>query len=510
MKALACLLLLLLSVDGYTQTDTLQNRMLSPADLQADFRYFRQLLEETHPGLYRYTPKPVMQARLDSLAGSLNQPLSVFGFYRIISGLIADIRCAHTHALPSKAWQTLFAQRWKTLPFFMFPIDGKSYILFNGTADQRIRPGFELLSINGQPIQEIQQIMYRYHWSDGYIQTSKDASLQGQLFALFYYWFIGQPDTYALTFRSLTGDTIRVEVPAEPFATSLKMMKKNPVNKQMMAWYNRRKPKTPWRISFPDDVPQTAYLRIDSFGGGKDSDEAAARFRAFMDKSLATMKTKNVRHLIVDLRSNPGGWDVQGVELFTYLAKADTAVRYYHRHHTVTDSSSFLRFSDIPADALKSIKQQLIPEKDGTFTEVADDDSWELRPQLPKPNRFSGQVYILMDGRSGSTTAEFLAVAHAHRIGTFIGTESGGAYEGGNGGSFINLALPKSRIQVTTPLVYYTNGVGKPDQPGRGTLPDYSLPLQIDNVLNHTDSQLDLAKKLIREQSPGTAGHTSK
>jgi C-terminal processing protease CtpA/Prc len=144
-----------------------------------------------------------------------------------------------------------------------------------------------------------------------------------------------------------------------------------------------------------------------------------------MDESLAKMAKKQARHLIIDLRDNAGGWDIQGVELFTYLMKSDTAVRYYRRHHTITDSSEFLQFSDIPVSVLKTIKQQLIAEKDGTFTEKEDDDSPELRPQLPKPNRFKGQVYMLMNGKSGSTTSEFLAVAHANQIGVFVGEESG-------------------------------------------------------------------------------------
>ena len=504
MKAFVCLLLLS-SLWGYAQpgTDSLQTKLLQPADMQADFQYLRRLLEETHPGLYRYTPKAIMQAKLDSIASTLNQPLPFYTFFRSVTALIADIRCAHTHALPAKAWQKQYTSNWKTLPFFMYPIQNRSYVIFNGTTDQTVKPGFELLSINGQSMAQIRQTMHRYQWSDGYIQTAKDAALQGQLFALFYYWFIDRPDTYRLTFKSLTGDTVRIDAPAKPFNTWFKTAQKNPVNKQMVAWYNKKKPKQPWRLSFPDDVDQTARLQLDGFGikGANDDETAATRFREFMDKSLAKIAKKKAKHLIIDVRDNGGGWDIQGVELFTYLMKSDTAVRYYSRRHTITDNSEFLKFSDVPSDVLKNIRQQLIPEKDGTFTEKDDDDSRELRPQLPKPNRFKGQVYSLMNGRSGSTTSEFLAVAHANRVGVFVGEESGGAYEGGNGGSFINLELPHSKIKVATPLVYYNNAVPETGQKGRGTMPDHTVSITLDNVLNHTDAQLDLVKKLIRERN---------
>ncbi|MEZ0487233.1 S41 family peptidase [Fibrella aquatica] len=503
LPALLALIPLRLAAQKPLPTDTLLTRILQPIEMQDDFRYLRRLLEETHPGLYRYVPKANMQAKLDSIDRTLTQPLPFYDFYRIVAALIADIRCAHTYALPTKNWQRAFASNWKTLPFFMCPIQNRSYVLFNGTTDQTIKPGFELLAINGRTMASIRETMFRYYWTDGYVQSSKEAALQGQLFVLFYYWFIEKPDTYRLTFKGLTNDTIQIDIPAQPFSQALKMMEKNPVNKQMMAWYNRKKPAHPWRLSFPTDVAQTAYLRFDSFGGEKanDAETAAARFRTFMDKSLAEIQKKQIQHLIVDVRSNPGGWDVQGVELFTYLMKSDTAMRYYTRHHTVTDSSDFLRFSDVPAQELKKIKQQLIAETDGTFTVKADDDSWELRPQAPKPNQFKGKVYILMDGKSASTTSEFLAVAHANRIGTFVGEESCGVYEGGNGGSFINLSLPRSGILVNTPLVYYTNAVGKPGQPGRGTLPDHHVPITLDDLLQHTDGQLDFVKELIRKKT---------
>ncbi|HEY0108523.1 MAG TPA: S41 family peptidase, partial [Fibrella sp.] len=476
---------------------SLQSKVLSPSELQADFRYLRRLLEETHPGLYRYVPKAAMQAKLDSLAGQLSKPLPFYDFYRLVAGLMADIRCAHTHALPAKEWEKAFANDWKTLPFFMFPVQNRSYVLFNGTTDQTIKPGYELLSINGRSMASIREVMYRYHWADGYIETSKQAALQGQLFALFYYWFIDRPDTYHLTFKSLSGDTLELDAAAQPFLPAYKRMTKNPVNKQMMTWYNAKKPKHPWRLYFPKDMAQTAYLRFDSFGGegATNSEQAVARFRSFMDASMAKIEKKGTKNLVIDVRHNPGGWDSQGIELFTYLAKSDTAVKYYARQHSITDSTEFLQFSDLSEKDRKNVKQELARETDGTFTLKGDG-----KPFSPKANRFKGQVYIVMNGRSASTTSEFLAVAHANRIGTFIGEESGGAYEGGNGGSFVHLSLPHSNIQVTTPLLYYNNAVGKPREKGRGTMPDYTVPITLDNLLNHNDDVSAFVKELIKKQ----------
>jgi len=481
-------------------TDSLVTKGLPPADLQSDFRYLRRLLEETHPGLYRYTPRVVMQARLDSIEKSLNQPQPFYQFFKTVSGLLADIRCAHTHALPHGKWREQFRSNLKTIPFFLVPFENRSYVIFNGTEDARILPGSELLSINGQSMDAIRQQVFRYHWTDGYIETAHAPAMRGELFSLFYYWYIGQPEVYALTFRSPNGDTLQLEAPGKPFGTSIQQMVKNPINKQMMAWYNGKKARHPWRLSFPEELPNTAYLRLDEFGGegAKNGEQAITVFRKFMDKTMAQLTKKNVQHLVVDLRSNRGGWDSQGIELFTYLMKGDSAVPYYARQHSVTDSSEFLRFSDLSEADRKNVKNELIPEPDGTFTLKQGSDTREPKRYGPKPNRFRGQVYILMNGESVSTASEFLAVAHANRVGVFIGEESGGAYEGGNGSSFINLTLPRSGIQVSTPLVYYRNAVPEPAAKGRGTLPDYPAPVTVQNLLEHTDNMLPILKKLIQ------------
>ncbi len=480
--------------------DSLQTKILSSAAMQEDFAYLLKLLQQTHPGLYRYTSKEEASAKWDSSKALLRTPMSFYDFYKIIAATIADIRCAHTQALPVSDLEPYFNSYMKTIPFFLYPVEDKIVVILNLTPDTSIQPGYEVLSINGKSINEIKQIVTRYYWADGFIQSSKNQVLQGQWFDIFYYSFVARPDTFHITFKTLTGDTISYTTPAQTFASSLKWIKNNPVNQQMDAWYDKKRDKHPWRLSFPGDVPATAMLRFDGFGGegANTEEEAQSTFRAFMDKSLKEIKKKNCTSLIIDVRSNGGGWDNQGIELFTYLMKGDTAVRYYRRQHAITDSSEFLRFSDLSPEELKSVKEELTPEPDGTFT-LREDKNPTLQLQSPKPNRFKGNVYVLMDEKTFSTAAEFTAAAQANKEAVFVGEESGGCYEGGNGSSFIHLRLPNSGIAIGTPLVSYNMNVGEVLQKGRGTIPDYRVLFTLNDILHHIDPQFNLVKSLIRK-----------
>jgi hypothetical protein len=498
MKQLRHLFLILLyfPLIGLAQPDTLATKMLSPEQMQKDFNYLRRILTETHPGLYRYLPKEKMQVKLDSVYQLLNKPLPFYSFYKNVLSVISDVRCAHTNALPTADFNRYIGSI-RTFPFFLFPIDNKLYVIFNGSTDSQITLWYQLVQINGRSSDNIMQTIKKHYWSDGYIEVSKNTALQGGSFCLFYYTLIERPDQFDVEFKDLNGNLYRSTVPAQKYGVTERAYTKNKINQKANQLYNQRH-KQPWRLSFPADVPATALLRFDGFGGKGMTTSESARLgmKNFMNDAMKKTESKKCTNLIIDVRSNSGGWDIQGVELFTFLMKQDTAVRYYQKMHAITDSSEFLNYSDLSADDRKNLKQELKKAADGTFT-LRQEVTAELQPQLPKANRFKGNIYILQNERSFSSAAEFLAACKTYQVGTLVGMESGGAYEGGNGASFIHLDLPHSKIQIGSPLVFYSNATRDEFQIGRGTIPDHIVAVEPLDLVNNYDRQLEFVKKLI-------------
>lgn len=482
----------------FAQVDSLTTKVLNVKDMQEDFAYLRKVLETTHPGLYRYTPKAQMQAKMDSIAGLLNQNMPFYDYYRLIAALIADIRCAHTNAMPVRNLENFYVNTAKTFPYSIQWIDNKFFVVLNGTQDEQIKVGDELLSINGKSMQEIKNHIFRYLWGDGYNQTAKNFTLTEIYFPLMYYMLFDTPETFDLKLKNEKGEIFQVKSPAQTWKQTSKNFAKNPVNNSLLKIYkpkNKKDRKKGWRLEFLDE-PKTAYLRIKGFDGGKDETEARQKMRDFLNKCMTKLQSKKTENLIIDLRYNGGGWDIQGVELLTFLMKKP--FRAYQSLHSVTDSSEFLKFSDLSAEDLKNAKKELKAEPDGTFS-AREEYSEQLKLQQPQSNAFKGNIYILINGRSGSTTSEFTAVAHSNQVGIFIGEETGGAYEGGNGGSFLHFDLPNSKIHVSTPLLYYRNAVSEPKLRGRGTMPDYDVPNTLQNMLQGIDTQLNFALELIRK-----------
>jgi hypothetical protein len=506
MKTLSLISLLLLVGHSFavaqrdkTLADSLKDKVLTPAEMQSDCRYLRRALEETHPGLYRYHTREEMSHEMDSVEGLLNQDMSFYKYYRLLAALTADIRCAHTGIHPRWNIMRVLASA-KGFPYAIMYIDNHAYVTFNDTPDTVVKPGYEILSINGVAIDSITAILLRHLWSDGYIETGKWRTLEDAYFSLYYYLFVDQPDHFSITCKGPTGEMLSVEEDAVAFEDLDKNSAANPVNAAMIKIYgprsrlNRTKP---WRLEFHKEH-DAAVMTIRTFGTGKNGDEAAEKIHDFLEKSLIEIRKSKVNNLIIDLRYNPGGWDNEGEVLFTYLI--DTPAYYYRRVHAVTDSSEFLQLSSISKEELKNIKEELIPEKDGTFT-VREKYNKTLAKQYPQKDRFAGKVYFLVNGGSASSAGEFSAVAQSNRLGVFVGEETQGNYTGDNGGEFIPLILPQTRIFVNIPLLYYDNAVVPPAQVGRGAIPDYIVPINLKDLLSGTDTQLNFVYDLIRKSN---------
>ena len=122
------------------QNDTLRQFTLTAEQARDDFRLYRRLLQETHPGLYRYTSRENMNQFLDSVDASFIRPIAFYEYQRLLALVNSNIRCAHSHTLPREDFEG-YMNSIKILPVFVDPVDGKYIVLFSGTNDASILPG---------------------------------------------------------------------------------------------------------------------------------------------------------------------------------------------------------------------------------------------------------------------------------------------------------------------------------------------------------------------------------
>src|SRR5262249_50981147 len=123
---------------------------LAPSAAQADFDLMRKALEEAHTGLYRYTTKAQMDRAFDAQRSKLKRPMTKVEFLAVVAETLAQIRCGHTGAMPDEELQAQLKDARK-FPLRLLPAGRGLIVVSNDTPDDRtIRPGMEIMAVNGR------------------------------------------------------------------------------------------------------------------------------------------------------------------------------------------------------------------------------------------------------------------------------------------------------------------------------------------------------------------------
>lgn len=422
---------------------------ISPALLKQDFLYFKQSLENNHPGLYRYKSKKQIDNLFDSCLAALGNAMPVLAFGKTIAFLISSIEDGHTASNVPRLLMNEYAENEPLFPLHIYFVGQKAFVYCSN--NKAFLPGTELLSIDNKPITEIKNMLLQYLPSDGRIETKKLHTLNNGAFALLYRWVFGGKGVFTVGYKTRNGLAKKANIGAA-LAKELNCDVSNgPYNKK--------------DIQFDFLQNQTALLTIKTFDDNRIGDHQ--KFSAFLNSTFKEINARNIRTLIIDLRGNSGGRDDYGSLLYSFIAKKP--FKYFLSVATVKGN-------------------------------IALKDNSLLTLQEPNENSYKGTVLFLINGLSFSTTADFCAIAKTNKRGLFIGEETGGAYDGNTSGQIKNITLPASNIIIKIPLFKYVNDVRVAKHKNRGIIPDYRIIPTIDDVILKKDVQLSFAYTLTKQK----------
>ncbi|MBA4849295.1 S41 family peptidase [Emticicia sp. BO119] len=431
-----------------TAIDAKDDNLIKPEKLQQDFIVFREALEKYHAGIYRFKNKQHLDKLLDSCFMVLTRSMTQLEFGKTILWVISALEDGHTRSNVPRLLSAYYNNNAKVFPLYPYFVDSKAYVLCGSI--ERLPAGTEIVAIDGMPIKEIKDRIFRYLPSDGSIKTNKRQQLNDGAFPILYHWLYGSKNTFEVQYKNQKGliETIRIA----SIAT------KN-VACDFLRKLNNTKPLQLERLN-----SSTALLNIRTFDENR-IDQANIDFGGFMDSAFSALNIQKISNLIIDVRNNGGGADDYGALLYSYLSQKP--FRYFA---SKASSTHVVKLEENPL----------------------------LGFQKAQSNSFKGKVFILINGFSFSTTADFCATARSNDRAVFIGEETGGGYYGNTSGGSTQTMLPNSQIIVNIPLYKYVNAVKKAQFPDRGIIPDYEIIPDIEDILQHKDVELDLALRLIK------------
>lgn len=436
----------IITIPAFAQTENYQSQKIAPTLLRQDFLLFRDTLQKIHPGLYVYKNKATIDKMFDSCFAAIQDSMTTTDFYGLISFAIASIGDGHTNCRLSNQFMNSYYSTVKVFPVMVMFINNRAFVFCCKQNTELMEA--ELLSINNHPLKEIIQKMFTYIQSDGFIQSHKNWELP-ENFQLLFNILFGEKNSYTVTYKTKSQELKRATLQAD-------------LLKNIFCTNPFPRPGKYLQLSYePGNI---AVLTIKSFYDDLllQNDE---HFSEFLDSAFTDIKNRKAQRLLIDIRSNQGGNDENGELLYSYLTSKPFT--YYAHQATV----------------------------DGEYT--AENHS-ELSLQQPKENNFKGKLYILVNGRSFSASAEFSSIVKTNNRGRFIGEECGGGYYGNTSGAETYVTLPNTQIIVRIPMVKYSMAVKEIGYKVWGIQPDYPVYITISDIVQKKDSQLDSAIRIIK------------
>ncbi|HEV2354129.1 MAG TPA: S41 family peptidase [Puia sp.] len=504
-KFICCLPCLILLSCGISRKDFQPDRKYSPAQLQTDYRVFRGTLEAWHPSLYWYTPKDSMDRYFDEGYAALKDSMTEPEFRKLLSFVIARVRCGHTSIEPSKSYaHYLDTARLRQFPLILkFWADTMVVISDLNRHDPVLKRGTLIYSIDGRTARQLTDTIFPYLVTDGYNRTGKYQYLSSGLhFSSWYKDLFGEDSVYHIRYRDTSGAEREEDAPLyDPRADTVRWS----LGRELMPGTGQKRPGVPRRtrpsrrrrkareLLFTrtldvDTASHSAFLTLNTF-------EHGYHLKPFFRATFRTLREKKVKNLVIDVRTNGGGDAGISTMLTRYLI---------NRKFKIADSLyTIRRFSRYDS----YIQHGLIYDMLSYFTSRRRSDGFyhfrhfERHYYSPVArDHFDGQIYILTGGYSFSATCLFAGALKGQSNVTLVGEETGGGYYGNTAWMIPDVTLPVTGVRFRLPryrLVVDSHRV----KDGRGVMPDVPALPSVEALIKGIDFKTAKVRELIRLRS---------
>ncbi|NKI30821.1 S41 family peptidase [Croceivirga thetidis] len=432
----------------------------SEKEVLDDLDALKNTLEETHYNLFAYTSKNEFNERYQELKNGVSKDsLSLLETTNLFQKFTSSVNNGHTWIeFPIQSYMEYAENGGTVFPLELAFENKKALIRKNWSGEDALLPGMEIITINGVSIANIVNQLYPQISAER--EYFKNAKIELYSFPRLYWQVFGETDEFSVTIKNNNSEKI-YRLKAVPAIDGYEMKRDEVINATR-------------QLDFFEEI---AYLRPGGFGGDKE------KYLAFIDSSFSEIKTRKSKHLILDLRNNPGGDDSFSDYLVSFLA--DRPFQWNSKFSLKT--SSFLKKHirknyDISTD----FWQKALSHEDG---EIYDYDFEDYQPQ-PTEKRFYGAVYVLVNRQSHSQATVTAAQLQDYGFATVVGEET--AEYPTLFASIFQFTLPNTGIAVNVSKgrIVRVNGSEKQE----GVQPDIMIK---DHLLDETDEILEGLKQQI-------------
>lgn len=433
-----------------------QPKYITKDNVENDLKFMVLTLENVHPDIYYSISKDSFSLKLNKEIETLPERLTELEFHKICARLTSCFRTGHT-----RPRENLLSSKFiigRAFPFETIIIDDRLFVTNNLSLLSSIPAGSEIIEINNKTINQVID------------EWSKLVSFENEAFRNY---LITKPINIGIwnNFKSFNIKYIEY---------NSKKIKEKIVNGGIasnMYRFLKSKFQKPQELIYKELTPETGYI---GFFGCTD----LKNYENFYTSTFSELKNKDIKHLIIDIRDNGGGYSIITAWLEQYI---------FNQPHNDTDSTIVKVSNELIAtgkvkDKLPDIKTVKAGE---TYTRFSG-----LRQLKELPLRYKGETYLLTNNGTFSAAQGFASAYKCYGQGTIIGEETGGATV--NFGDVHIFKLPNTGLKIMTSWEQAYSACGTDNQ--RGVIPDFIVKNSIEDYVNHTDRVLEFSLNLINNK----------
>ncbi|WP_298498396.1 S41 family peptidase [uncultured Algibacter sp.] len=494
--------------------------------LRSDVDKLYEQLQTNHPKLYQYITKEDLDFKFDSLKKSINAPINSRELYKKLAPVVAHIRQGHVAVgsvnkrFTKKERKALKKRKLEFYDLDLEYLNNKLFVKQTFGKDSLL-VGAELISIDGEKVNDLVRTYKTQFASDGYNTTLHNRYV-GKAFSRFYYKDKGFLDSLQVTFKNKDSvfikqfkrakkeekkskkETVKTKKVKRIKLTKLEKKKNKLVRKQKRKNHKKygfiARSKTYTRnFNYIGKDSLVAYMKIRAFSNGK-----YKKFYKESFKELAALKTKN---LILDLRDNGGGRISEINYLYSYLTNKDYVFMEPIEVNTRLPLTKSLVSSGNPAfmkiiGSLSYLDPISLGYQYFNTKKVDGKIYYKMsynKPKKPKKANYKGKLYVLINGNSFSASSLISTHLKANKRATFVGEETGGAYNGCVAGLYRIFKLPNAKLNVRMGLMQI-EAPFKQNPDGYGIKPDVTILPNIQDRKLEIDTELEWILEDIYKQ----------
>ncbi|MEH1008259.1 S41 family peptidase [Winogradskyella sp. ECml5-4] len=516
-----CLILLLTSCSSVEKYNQQISKLHSVEDIHEDIDKVYEQLQRNHPHLYQFSSKAVLDFKFDSLKKAIDKPMDSRTFYKQLSAVTKYVGQGHLSMSPPsqrfdrKARKALRGSKFDITNLDFEYLDNKLFVT-NARGKDSVLINAEVLKVEDESPQDLIKKYKRLIASDGY-NTTLHQRVVGTRFMSYYVNDKGRFDSISLTFRNSDSTFVKqykrilkknlAHLKQDSLAkdsVKLKDVKKIKLTKaERKAKKKERKAERKHNEKYGFIPDRNEYTRNLNFIG-KDSAVALLKIRGFSrydyedfyDESFKLIDSLKAEALVIDLRNNFGGRLKEITYLYSYLTDENFRMINPSEVNTRFPLLKSLMANSSPTlvKAIAGIASPVLITIDLFKTKKEDNKLYykfkSSKEQEPKPLNFKGKVYVLINGNSFSASSILSTQLQGSKRATFVGEETGGAYNGTVAGYYKMYEMPHTKVRARIGLAFI-DAPYKVTPDGYGVKPDVELLPSYKDRLQSIDPELE-------------------